>query len=112
MDHFRYRNGRLWAEEVEIGQIVEAVGTPVYVYAGATFTGHLSRIQDAYKQLDVTICFSVKACSNVHILRLLAAAGFSEYRPVAANDTETGKARNRRVDIIVLDPSATAMEPN
>lgn len=75
MDHFRYRNGRLWAEEVEIGQIVEAVGTPVYVYARATFAEHLSRIQDAYRPLDTTICFSVKACANVHILRFLAEAG-------------------------------------
>jgi chemotaxis protein MotB len=42
----------------------------------------------------------------------LSAAGYAEYRPAASNDTEEGKARNRRVDIIVLNPAAAAVEPN
>jgi chemotaxis protein MotB len=41
----------------------------------------------------------------------LSAAGYSEYRPVASNETEEGKARNRRVDIIILNPSMAAVEP-
>jgi len=75
MDHFRYRNGRLLAEDVEIRRIVEAVGSPAYVYSKATFHDHLSRIQEAYRQLDTTVCYSVKACANVHILRFLAESG-------------------------------------
>jgi chemotaxis protein MotB len=42
---------------------------------------------------------------------MLSAAGYAEYRPAASNDTEEGKARNRRVDIIVLNPAAAAVEP-
>lgn len=42
----------------------------------------------------------------------LSAAGYAEYRPAASNDTEEGRARNRRVDIIVLNPAAAAVEPN
>jgi chemotaxis protein MotB len=42
----------------------------------------------------------------------LAVAGYGEYRPTASNDTEEGKARNRRVDIVVLNPAAAATEPN
>lgn len=42
----------------------------------------------------------------------LSAAGYAEYRPVAENDTEEGKARNRRVDIIVLNPAIAAVEPH
>ncbi|MDM7996883.1 MAG: flagellar motor protein MotB [Acidobacteriota bacterium] len=42
----------------------------------------------------------------------LSAAGYAEYRPVAENDTEEGKARNRRVDIIVLNPTIAAVEPH
>jgi chemotaxis protein MotB len=33
---------------------------------------------------------------------LLSAAGYAEYHPVASNETETGRAANRRVDVVVL----------
>jgi len=42
---------------------------------------------------------------------LVSAAGYAEYRPCATNSTEEGKARNRRVDIVVLDPAAAGVEP-
>jgi len=42
---------------------------------------------------------------------LLSAAGYAEYRPAAPNDTEDGKARNRRVDVVVLNPAAAQVEP-
>jgi len=41
----------------------------------------------------------------------LSAAGYAEYRPVATNDTVEGRARNRRVDIVVLDPRFAQLEP-
>lgn len=34
--------------------------------------------------------------------KMLFAAGFSEYRPVALNKTEEGKAQNRRIEIVLL----------
>jgi chemotaxis protein MotB len=41
----------------------------------------------------------------------LTAAGYASYRPVDNNDTEGGRARNRRVDIVILSPTAQAQEP-
>jgi chemotaxis protein MotB len=41
----------------------------------------------------------------------LSAAGYSEYRPVETNDTDEGRSRNRRVDIIVLNPQLARLEP-
>jgi diaminopimelate decarboxylase len=75
MDYFNYKNGRLFAENVSIEKIAEEIGTPVYVYSKATFQGHLQKIQQAYKQLDTTICYSVKACGNINILKFMAEAG-------------------------------------
>lgn len=42
---------------------------------------------------------------------MLSAAGYSEFRPVATNDTDEGRARNRRIDIVVLNPQFAQVEP-
>ncbi|MGE0463696.1 MAG: OmpA family protein [Vicinamibacterales bacterium] len=40
----------------------------------------------------------------------LSAAGYSEYRPRAANETAEGRARNRRVDVVILNAVTEAAE--
>jgi len=75
MDYFAYRNGTLFAEDVDVHQIAAKIGTPAYIYSKATFLEHFYKIQKAYSELDTTICYSVKACGNIHILKLLAQAG-------------------------------------
>jgi chemotaxis protein MotB len=47
---------------------------------------------------------------GIHADRL-AAAGFGEFRPLVANDTAENRAKNRRVDIVILTKDAAAMEP-
>ncbi|MHC4118086.1 MAG: diaminopimelate decarboxylase [Planctomycetota bacterium] len=75
MDYFNYKNGELFAENVSVEKIANDVGTPVYIYSKATFMDHLQKIRQAYSGLDTTICYSVKACGNVNILKFMAAAG-------------------------------------
>jgi len=75
MDHFTYSNGRLHAENVDVEKIADEVGTPVYIYSKATFTEHLRRIQKAYSGIETTICYSVKACGNINILKFMAKQG-------------------------------------
>ena len=77
IDSFSYKNGRLFAESVDVEAIANQVGTPVYIYSKATFLDHLKKIQTAYAGIDTTICYSIKACSNIHILKILAEAGSS-----------------------------------
>jgi len=75
MDNFNYSNGSLFAEDVSVQVIAEKVGTPVYIYSKATFLDHLRKIRNAYSELDTTVCYSVKACGNINILRFMAEAG-------------------------------------
>jgi diaminopimelate decarboxylase len=75
MDYFHYKEGRLFAENVDVERIANDIGTPVYIYSKATFLDHFQKVQKAYNALDTTICYSVKACGNINILKILAEAG-------------------------------------
>ena len=75
MDHFQYRDGRLCAEAVPLARIAEEVGTPFYCYATATIERHYRVFADAFAGLDVTICYAVKANSNIAVIGTLARLG-------------------------------------
>ena len=76
MDHFTYKNGALYAEDVALAAIADAVGTPVYVYSRATLERHVAAFRDGLAGLDdPLIAYSVKANSNGALLRVLARQG-------------------------------------
>jgi diaminopimelate decarboxylase len=76
MDLFAYRNGELYCEDLPVRQIVDSgVGTPTYLYSATTFKEHYARLASAFAELDPIICYSIKCCQNVHIIRLLAEQG-------------------------------------
>jgi len=70
--HFDYRNGRLFAEDVDIAALAERIGTPFYLYSEATLRRHMRVFAGAFSGLDPLVAFSVKANSNVSVLRILA----------------------------------------
>ena len=75
MNHFQYHRGQLCAEEVPLARIADEVGTPFYCYSQATLERHFRVFQQALAGLDATICFAVKANSNIAVIRTLAALG-------------------------------------
>ena len=75
MDHFLYRDGALYAEDVPIAEIAAAVGTPFYVYSTATLTRHFKLFDDALGFAEHLVCFAMKSASNQAILKVLANAG-------------------------------------
>ncbi|WP_163998118.1 diaminopimelate decarboxylase [Pyxidicoccus caerfyrddinensis] len=75
MNHFIWRKGVLHAEGVPLPAIAESVGTPTYVYSAATLTRHFRVVSEAFGATPHLICYSVKANSNLAILRLFAGLG-------------------------------------
>ena len=75
MDFFQYKNGELFCEGVPAEKIAREVGTACYVYSKATFLHHYRQIANAFKPLNATVCYSVKSCGNINILKVLAAEG-------------------------------------
>ena len=75
MDEYAYRGGQLFCEQVPAADLAERFGTPVYVYSRRTLIDHFDKLVAAFAPLAPAVCFSVKSCSNLHILRLLAGRG-------------------------------------
>ena len=72
---FHYRDGRLYCEEVDLAQVAQAFGTPLYIYSEGTVLDHYQRLDQALAPLHHLICYAVKANSNRAILRLLINVG-------------------------------------
>ena len=75
MHHFNRREDRLFAENVDVTALAERIGTPFYCYSTATLRQHYTRLKDAFAQNEVTICYSVKANSNLGVIATLADLG-------------------------------------
>ncbi len=75
MDHFIYRDGELFAEDVSVAEIAAEVGTPFYLYSTATLERHFKLFDDALDGVDHLVCYAMKAASNQAILKTLAKLG-------------------------------------
>jgi diaminopimelate decarboxylase len=65
----------LHCDNVPLTKMAERYGTPLYVYSATAIRERLAAFETAFRSVPHTICYSVKANSNVSILRLLARQG-------------------------------------
>jgi diaminopimelate decarboxylase len=74
MNHFDYRDGRLYAEDVDLTALADKVGTPFYCYSSATLERHYKVFASAFPK-SALIAYSVKANGNLGVLKTLAQLG-------------------------------------
>ena len=75
MHEFRYKNNRLFCENTELEALARKFGTPLYVYSYHTLVDHFLKLRNAFRAIDPLICYSVKANSNLAVLRALVRQG-------------------------------------
>ena len=75
MDHFLYRDGALYAEDVPVAEIAATVGTPFYLYSTATLLRHYRLFDEALKGTEHLVSYAMKAAGNQAIIKTLAEAG-------------------------------------
>ena len=72
---FSYSGNDLYCEDVPLADIARRVGTPAYVYSSRTILENYRSYDEAFAGLGHTVCYAVKANSNLAVLALLARAG-------------------------------------
>ena len=75
MHYFQYKDGDLCCEEVPIATIAESVGTPFYLYSYKTLVRHFKAFDSAFEEVPHLVCYSVKANSNLALLRIFVNLG-------------------------------------
>ena len=75
MDHFHYRGGALYCEDVPVADLAAKYGTPLYVYSQAAFLGTLEALQAEFAEVDPLVCYSVKANSVLGVLKVMGEHG-------------------------------------
>ncbi len=76
-ERLRRRSGEriLYCDDVPLPQLAERFGTPLYVYSASAIRARVRAFDRAFRKVPHTVCYSVKANSNLGILRLLARMG-------------------------------------
>ncbi|WP_338847766.1 diaminopimelate decarboxylase [Massilia sp. W12] len=75
MSHFSYQSGQLMLEGVSADALAARYGSPLYVYSQQALLDNLAQLRSAFSALSPLLCFSIKSCPNLSILRLLGQHG-------------------------------------
>ena len=75
MHDFKYINNQLCCEKVKIADLARRFGTPLYVYSYDTLISHYTKLEEALAEVNPLICYSMKANSNLAIIRALVREG-------------------------------------
>lgn len=75
MQDFQYKKGVFHAEGVSLNDIQDQYSTPCFVYSRAAIERQWKLYNDAFRDRNHCICYSVKANGNLAILNLLARLG-------------------------------------
>ncbi len=75
MSGFSYQAGVLYADQLPLTVLADAVGTPTYVYSGTAIRTAYRAFAEVFADRDALICYALKANSNLAVLGLLAREG-------------------------------------
>jgi diaminopimelate decarboxylase len=75
VEQFRYEKNELLCEGLNVGELAERFGTPLYVYSRRSVVSHCRWIEEAFGTTDHLSCYAVKANFNRTILSILAKEG-------------------------------------
>ncbi len=101
MDYFNYKDGFLWAEDVDLTANIDKWETPCYVYSRATIERHWMAFDKALGEQPHLVCYAVKANSNLAVLNVLAKLG-SGFDIVSAGELERVLRAGGSADKIVF----------
>jgi len=106
---FSYKREIAHCERIPLPRLAERYGTPLYAYSAATIRERYRTFDRAFGRFPHTICYSVKANSNLSLLRLLAKLG-SGFDVVSGGELARTQRAARRAPVVFSGVGKTAEE--
>ena len=75
MSNIRYKKNNLFVENVSVKKLASQIVTPFYLYSEGNIVENYKSFLNNFKRSKPLICFSVKANSNIQILKILKKMG-------------------------------------
>ena len=75
MSHIKYRNKNLYIESISVKKLASKHISPFYLYSNKNIIENYNNFYNNFRKVEPLICFSVKANSNIEILRILKRMG-------------------------------------
>lgn len=75
MHEFAFKHSYLYCESTRVLDLAERFGTPLYVYSYHTLIDHFLKLKNAFQEIAPLVCYSVKANSNLALLKSLVDKG-------------------------------------
>ena len=72
---FTKQNNNVLVENINILELVKKIETPAYIYSKRKIIENVNTLKSGLKKVDGLICFSVKANSNLNLLKILVNEG-------------------------------------
>jgi len=72
---YQYKDGEFHIGDVSVTKIAESVGTPCYIYSYEFLKDSFMAYKEAFSGMDTIICYSVKANSNLAVLKSFSDLG-------------------------------------
>ena len=72
---FTKQNNNVLVENINILELVKKIETPAYIYSKKKIIENVNTLKSGLKKVDGLICFSVKANSNLNLLKVLVSEG-------------------------------------
>ena len=106
----RKPNVELHADDVPFSRLARLYDTPLYVYSGSTIRQRFQQFDQAFDGCEHTICYSVKANSNLSVLRLLARLG-AGFDIVSGGELQRVTEASRRIKSTIVFSGVGKLAP-
>ena len=75
LSSFNFQNNSLYAESLQVSDLMDSYGSPLYIYSKSQIEFNWNLFKKSFEDHPHLICYAVKANSNIAVLNILAKLG-------------------------------------